>query len=151
MRAFVIGLSLLLGAAVAGSPALAAKKKTDEKKTEEKKKIEEKKFPTDGVWSLFEINGKPAPNDPPTLMIDSNLRGTGYAGCNTYSAALYPIRDMKLAMGPAAMTKKTCPADRMNIEKLFLAILRTGPSWDVNGSEMTIKSQAGAMKLRRGF
>lgn len=149
MRAFAIGLSLVLGVAVASSPALAQKKK-DEKKTEEKK-VEEKKFPTDGVWSLFEINGKSAPSDPPTLMIDTNLRGTGYAGCNTYSAALYPIRGMRLAMGPAAMTKKACAADRMNIEKLFLAILRTGPTWDVNGSEMTIKSQAGTMKLRRGF
>jgi heat shock protein HslJ len=149
MRAFAIALSLLLSAAVA-TPSLAAKRKPDEKKTEEKK-VEEKKFPTDGVWSLLEINGKGAPSDPPTLMIDSNLRGTGYAGCNTYSAALYPVKGMRLAMGPTAMTKKACPADRMNLEKLFLQILRSGPTWDVSGSDMTIKGQGGAMKLRRGF
>jgi heat shock protein HslJ len=151
MRVFAIALSLLAaGALIAVDPALAAPRKTGDKKTEEKK-VEEKKFPTDGVWTLHEINGKAAPGDPPTLMIDSNLRGAGFAGCNTYSAALYPVRGMRLAMGPTAMTKKACPADRMNLEKLFLNILRTGPNWDVNGSDMTIKSQAGAMKLRRGF
>ena len=149
MRAFSIALSLLVAAAVA-TPALAAKRKPAEKKTEEKK-VEEKKFPTDGVWSLHEIGGRGAPSDPPTLMIDSNLRGTGYAGCNTYSAALYPIKGMRLAMGPVALTRKSCPADRMNLEKLFLAILASGPTWDVNGSEMTIKAQRGSMKLRRGF
>lgn len=148
MRAFAIALSLLLGAAVA-QPTLAAPKK---KETEEKKKkVDEKKFPTDGVWTLTELNGKGVGGEAPTLMIDAQYRGQGFAGCNTYSATIYPIKDMRLAMGPVAMTKKACPADRMKLEQMFLAVLRTGPNWDVNGSDMTIKSQAGSLKLRRGF
>lgn len=148
MRAFAIALSLLLGAAVA-QPTLAAPKK---KETEEKKKkVEEKKFPTDGVWTLVEFNGKSIGGEAPTLMIDAQYRGQGFAGCNTYSATIYPIKDMRLAMGPVALTKKACAADRMKLEQLFLAVLRTGPYWDVNGSDMTIKSQAGSLKLRRGF
>ena len=148
MRAFAIALSLLLGAAVA-QPTLAAPKKP-EKKTEEKK-AQDKKFPTDGVWTVIEVNGKSFDGEAPTLMIDAQYRGQGFAGCNTYSATIYPIKDMRLAMGPVALTKKACAADRMKLEQLFLAVLRTGPYWDVNGSDMTIKSQAGSLKLRRGF
>ena len=113
-------------------------------------KVDEKMFPTGVTWSLQTLNGKQI-TDPPSLKIDENFRATGYSGCNTFSAALYPVRGMRLAMGPIATTRKQCAADRMLLERAYLTILHSGPSWDVAGSGLTVKSPAGSLDFKRGF
>ena len=110
----------------------------------------ESPFPTKMNWVLSEINGKAAPADA-TLSIDDNYRGTGTSGCNTWSAALYPVKGHKLAMGPVAQTKKACAADVMQFERLFLGILHSGPTWDQTGYTLTVKSQGGSLTFRRGL
>lgn len=110
----------------------------------------ESPFPLKMNWSLSEINGKSPPGEA-TLIIDDNLRGSGLSGCNTWSAALYPVRGRKLAMGPVAQTKKSCDAGLMQFERTYLTILHSGPVWDQKGSSLTIKSQAGTLTFNRGL
>ena len=81
----------------------------------------QKNFPLDQTWSLRELNGKPVPPGVDvSLKIDGTLRGSGYTGCNSYSATMYPIKDQHLAVGPYALTKKQCDKDTMALEAGFL-------------------------------
>lgn len=107
-------------------------------------------FPTKMTWILSSLNGKSPPSEA-TLMLDENFRGTGASGCNTYSATIYPVKGQRLAMGPVAQTKKTCSPDLNNFERAFLTILHTGPTWEVKGSTLTVKSQAGVLIFDRGL
>lgn len=110
----------------------------------------ESPFPTKMNWTLSDINGKGVPAEA-TLTIDDNYRGTGTSGCNTWSASLYPVKGHKLAMGPVAQTKRSCAADVMQFEHLYLGILHSGPTWDQTGYTLTVKSQAGTLTFRRGL
>ena len=87
------------------------------------------------------------------MAIDEALRGSGNSGCNTWSATLYPVKGQHLAMGPVALTKKTCTPDLTNFERMFLGILHSGPTWDLQGSTLTIKTQDGknALVFERGL
>ena len=77
----------------------------------------QKNFPLDQTWSLKELNGKPVPPGLDiSLKIDGTLRGSGFTGCNSWSATLYPVKDQHLAVGPYALTKKQCPKDVMQVE-----------------------------------
>lgn len=137
--------------AVAVSPADAARRK--KKETEENKPAEvqkyEKQFPTGATWALREMNGKPVGGEAPTLKIDENLRGTGFSGCNTFSATLYPIKGQKLAMGPIAQTKKMCPTPVMVQERNYLIMLISGPDWDLVGADLVVKGKAGSLRFQR--
>src|ERR1700678_2659224 len=69
----------------------------------------QKNFPLDQTWSLRELNGKPVPSTlDVSLKIDGALHGSGFAGCNSWSAVMYPIKDQHLAVGQYALTKKQC-------------------------------------------
>lgn len=123
-----------------------------ERQDEPKKKSQEYEapFPTKMTWVLSNANGK-APPAEATMMIDENFRGTGVSGCNSWSATLFPVKGHKLAMGPIALTKKTCPNELVAFERLFLTVLHTGPTWDLQGSTLTVKSQAGTLVFDRGL
>jgi heat shock protein HslJ len=135
-------------------PATAQRKKPAEQQQEGQKKDDkyafEQQFPTKATWVISSANGKPAPIDA-TMLIDENLRGTGMAGCNSWSATLYPVKGKRLAMGPVAMTKKTCSPEINAFERLFLTVLHTGPTWELAGSTLTVKSQAGTLVFNRGL
>src|SRR6185437_14036464 len=50
---------------------------------------QQKNFPLDQTWSLREMNGKPVPSDLDiSLKIDGTLRGSGFTGCNSWSATM---------------------------------------------------------------
>ena len=88
----------------------------------------QKNFPLDQTWSLKELNGKPVPSGMDvSLKIDGSLRGSGFTGCNSWSATLYPVKDQHLAVGPYALTKKQCPKDVMQLELGFLSALDRQP------------------------
>jgi len=111
---------------------------------------QDKLFPLDAQFQLISINGRQATGDQ-TLRIDSSFRGSGFAGCNSWSAALYPIRGQRLAMGPVALTKKICSPAVMAEERIVLYTLHSGPIWTMDGPIVTIKSRAGTLQFRRGF
>jgi heat shock protein HslJ len=113
---------------------------------------QQKNFPLDQTWELKELNGKPIPADiDVSLKIDSALRGSGFTGCNSWSATMYPIKDQHLAVGPYALTKKQCDKDTMAVEFGFLTGLLAQPTWDLVNGELVIKGPRGQMRLARSL
>jgi heat shock protein HslJ len=112
----------------------------------------QKNFPLDQTWSLRELNGKPVPSTlDVSLKIDGALHGSGFAGCNSWSAVMYPIKDQHLAVGQYALTKKQCDKDTMAIETGFLSALLASPAWDLVNGELVIKGPRGALRLVRSL
>ena len=112
----------------------------------------EKQFPNGVQWALEEINGKPPPAAADaTLKIDNNNRGTGGAGCNSWSSPMVAIPGQRLAMGAIALTKRTCPAEIMAFERTYLTILHSGPTWDLVVTDLVVKAGNFTLKFRRGL
>jgi len=112
----------------------------------------QKNFPLDQTWSLKELNGKPVPPGLDiSLKIDGTLRGSGFTGCNSWSATLYPVKDQHLAVGPYALTKKQCAKDVMQVELGFLSALVGNPVWDLVNGDLVIKGPRGALRLARSL
>src|SRR3984957_13421190 len=112
----------------------------------------QKNFPLDQTWSLKELNGKPVPpGSDVRLKIYGSLRGSGYPGCNSWSATMYPVKDQHLAVGPFALTKKECPKDAKALEIGFLSALLGSPEWDLVNGDLVIKGPRGALRLARSL
>jgi heat shock protein HslJ len=112
----------------------------------------QKNFPLDQTWSLKDLNGKPVPpGSDVSLKIDGSLRGSGFTGCNSWSATLYPVKDQHLAVGPYALTKKQCAKDIMQLEFGFLSALVGSPTWDLVNGDLVIKGPRGALRLARSL
>ena len=156
--AATFGVLALGGAAAFVSEAVAAPRRSqapgypEQPKEDQGKKLTEyeAQFPTKMNWTLANVNGKTPPTEA-TMTIDDQFRGTGTSGCNTWSAALYPVKGHHLMMGPVAQTKKECTTDVMAFERQFLGILHSGPSWDQTGYTLTVKSQGGTLVFNRGL
>ena len=104
------------------------------------------------VHGRLVINGKPVPPGLDiSLKIDGTLRGSGFTGCNSWSATLYPVKDQHLAVGPYALTKKQCPKDIMQLELGFLSALVGNPEWDLVNGDLVIKGPRGALRLGRSL
>lgn len=113
---------------------------------------EEKTFPKDSNWTLRTMNGKPLPaGAEATLKIDGQFRGSGFSGCNTWSATMWPVRQQRFAVGPVALTKKQCDASKMAFERAFLVILHNRSSWDLVNGMLEVKSDSGSLAFVRGF
>ncbi|GAB6841649.1 heat shock protein HslJ [Methylorubrum rhodinum] len=126
-------------------------------RTQEKKpqyvpgaKAQEKMFPLGATWTAVSLNGKPFNgNDRPTFIIDSQYRARGYGGCNTFTATAFPLREQHLAVGPLAITKKSCDKGLAATEQAFLIALRTSGAWDLVGSQLVIRTQNGELRFDR--
>ena len=113
---------------------------------------QQKNFPLDQTRSLREINAKPVPAGlDVSLKIDGTLRGSGFTGCNSWSATLYPVKDQHLLVGPYALTKKQCAKDVMAVEFGFLSALTGSPTWDLVNGDLVIRGPKGAMRLVRSL
>lgn len=111
----------------------------------------EKVFPLGASWSVIEFNGKPVYDRRATLIVDQNLRGTGFAGCNTFSAAAYPLRQQGFAVGPIAVTKRACDAGTMAFEKAFLLALRGTQKWEMSNGRVILSGSQGRITLSRSL
>ena len=85
-------LFLVLGlSSVAACGAAVAQQKPQGAQAPQPSK-EEKTFPKDSNWTLRAMNGKPlSPGLEATLKIDGQFRGSGFSGCNTWSATMWPL------------------------------------------------------------
>lgn len=120
-------------------------------KTEIPQGQQEKTFPLGASWSVVQLNGKPVYDRRATLIIDKNLRGTGFGGCNTFSAAAYPLRQQGLAVGPIAITKRSCDKELLSFEQAFLSALRGTRNWDLVNGRLVLKGAAGELTLSRSL
>lgn len=109
----------------------------------------DKIFPLGSAWTAVSLNGKPFTGERPSFKLDTQLRATGFAGCNTYSTTAYPLRDQGMAVAPFALTKRSCDKASMALEQAFLMALRTSGKWDIQGRNLIIKSQAGELRFER--
>lgn len=112
---------------------------------------QEKTFPLGASWSVVQLNGKPVYDRRATLLVDKNLRGTGFGGCNTFSASAYPLRQQGFAVGPIAVTKRTCDKGALEFERAFLMALRTASKWDLVNGRLLLKGSAGELTLSRSL
>jgi heat shock protein HslJ len=112
----------------------------------------DKTFPSGVEWRLVEINGKrPPAGADASLSIDSALRGSGRAGCNSWSASLWPAPGQRLLMGAPALTRKACPAPVMAFERSFLTIVAAQSTWDIVSDDLVVRSRAGTLRFSRGL
>lgn len=112
---------------------------------------QEKQFPLGQSWTAVTLNGKAFGGTRPSFQIDENLRGTGFSGCNTFSATTYPLREQNFATGPIAITKRSCDAGASAIERGFLVALRGARTWDVAEGRLIIKGAGGELVFERGI
>ena len=113
---------------------------------------QEKVFPANVSWLAVTLNGRGFPGERPAMSLDANLRIRGFGGCNTFSATAFPLRNQGLAVGPLAITKKSCGGLDAG-ERQFLVALRTAQKWDVlnNGSVLVIQGQNGEIRFERSL
>jgi heat shock protein HslJ len=112
---------------------------------------QEKNFPLGAAWTAVSLNGKPVGDRRATLLVDANLRGTGFGGCNTFSAAAYPLRQQSFAVGPLALTKRSCDKGASEFERSFLIALRATRNWDLVGGKLVLKGGAGEIHFDRAL
>lgn len=112
---------------------------------------QEKTFPLGASWSVVALNGKPAYDRRATLIVDKNLRGTGFGGCNTFSAAAYPLRQQGFLVGPIALTKRSCDKGLLEFERTLLTALRATRNWDIVNGRLVLKGAAGEVTLSRSL
>ncbi|MGL4727353.1 MAG: META domain-containing protein [Bosea sp. (in: a-proteobacteria)] len=111
----------------------------------------EKTFPLGWSWTAVSLNGKQFGSDRPTLQLDENLRGSGYAGCNTYSSTMYPVREQGFAVGPIAVTRKACAKPQADLEKEFLFALRAAQKWDLVSGRLVLTNPRGELVFERAI
>lgn len=115
-------------------------------------RAQEKNFPLDSTWTAVSLNGKPfGGNDRPSFIVDKQYRARGYGGCNTFAATAFPLKEQHLAVGPLALTKRNCDKAVGASEMQFFTALRTSGQWDMVGSQLVIKSQAGELRFDRAL
>ncbi len=112
----------------------------------------DKVFPLNSSWVAVSLNGKPFGGiERPSFKLDDQLRATGFGGCNSYSATAYPLREQGLAVGPFALTKRSCDKAAQASEQAFLVALRTSAKWDIQGRNLIIRTQNGELRFERSL
>ena len=112
---------------------------------------QEKQYPLGAAWTAVSQNGKSFPGERPTLTIDDTLRAKGFAGCNTFSATAYPLREQGLAVGPVAVTRRSCEAGLNASERSFLVALRGARKWDLVQGQLVLSGAAGELRFERAL
>ncbi|MGO8799818.1 MAG: META domain-containing protein [Roseiarcus sp.] len=152
MNSHFVRAAVTLAAAVFATFALAQMRQKDSDDPPKPLPPLQKNFPLDQTFSLRDINDKPVPAGlDASLMIDGSLRGSGYTGCNSWSATLYPVKNQHLLVGPYALTKNQCSKDVMAAEFGFLSALTGSPTWDLVNGELVIKGPRGTLRLARSL
>lgn len=141
----------LLAAFTLVSAAQAQNAKPQQQVVPPKPRQQDKIFPLGATWVAVSINGRAYSGDRPSFTLSPQFRATGFGGCNNYSATAYPLREQTLAVGPFALTKKSCPGGAMAAEQQFLVALRSSQKWDQQGSTLIIRTGNGELRFERAL
>ena len=113
---------------------------------------EEKRFPLGQAWIAVSLNGKQfTGSERPSFTLDDQFRVRGFGGCNSFSATAYPLREQGIAVGPLALTKRSCDKTVMATEMQFLTALRTSAKWETVVGSLVIKGPNGELKFERSL
>lgn len=113
----------------------------------------EKQFPTNVSYVAVSVRGRPTSGDRPAMTLDGSFRMRGFGGCRNYSAVAYPLREQGIAVGPLALTKRSCDKARMDQEQAFLVALRTAQKWDTQNqnSVLILRGPNGEIRFERAL
>src|SRR5689334_12434896 len=93
-------------------------------------------FPMDKPHKAISISGFDVQNKGMSLVVtksaDDDLRGSGSAGCNNWTATVI-LRDDQIDFTQIATTKKMCGKPVMSAEDAFLTSLRSARHWRTDG------------------
>jgi len=158
MRSLVYGLAVVtLVAAAFEAQAQGMGRRTNQEQHNQQGGLrpppkEEKRFPLGQSWIAISLNGKPfGGTERPTFTLDEQFRVRGFGGCNTFSATAYPLREQGIAVGPIAMTKRSCDKGVSATEMQFLTALRTSAKWETLVGSLVLKSPNGELKFERSL
>jgi|APCry1669189070_1035195.scaffolds.fasta_scaffold28261_2 heat shock protein HslJ len=150
-RNFLNGMAFVAIFSLASSLPALAQNAPAEKKPGALSPMQGKAFPINVQWELVSLNGKPVDDIQPTVVLDTQLRMRGFAGCNTYSATAYPMKNQGIAVGPLALTKKECEKPVMELEKAYLLALRTSQQWQIKDGALYMLGEKAELKFQRAL
>ena len=113
---------------------------------------EDKRFPLGKQWVAVSFNNKPyTGTERPGFLLNDQYRATGFGGCNSFSATAFPLKDQGIAVGPLALTKRSCDKATMDIEHAYFIALRTAAKWDTVQGALLLKSPSGELRFARSL
>lgn len=154
-----LGCAILFMGALAASTAAEAQSRRSRGNQDQQSsgfvapvKKEEKRFPLGQSWIAVSLNNKSiGGTERPAFTLDDHFRVRGFGGCNSFSATAFPLKEQGLAVGPLAMTKRSCDAAVMATEQSFFTALRTSAKWDTVIGTLVIKGPNGELKFERSL
>jgi hypothetical protein len=111
-------------------------------------------FPLDKSYKAISISGFDVQNKGLSLIVSrkpgsDEMRGSGNAGCNNWSAGVI-LRDDQIDFTGIITTKKMCGKPQMTAEDAFLTSLRSAKRWHVDGDKLIIEGDAARLMLKPG-
>jgi len=112
------------------------------------------RFPMDKSYKAISISGFDVQNKGLSLLVSKGsgsdeLKGSGNAGCNNWSATVI-LRDDQIDFTNIVTTKKMCGKPVMNAEDAFLTSLRSAKRWHVDGDKLIVEGDAARLMLKPG-
>jgi META domain len=112
------------------------------------------RFPMDQSYKAISISGFDVQNKGLSLLVSKGaasgeLKGSGNAGCNNWSAGVI-LRDDQIDFTNIVTTKKMCGKPVMNAEDAFLTSLRSAKRWHVEADKLIIEGDAARLMLKPG-
>jgi heat shock protein HslJ len=106
-------------------------------------------------WRLVDIGdaGAPLPPDVTIILAVSGEVIVGFAGCNTYRAAVSmdPERPQAITVGPIATTRKLCPEPVASLEQQVLDRLQHSTAWGYENGNLAFAFTDGSGSGRMLF
>jgi heat shock protein HslJ len=102
-------------------------------------------FPFNRTFVAVTYKDQAFKDDRPTFRLSKENRGSGWSACNNWSATLIARGDQRMAVGPVAVTKRTCEERLMHNEQVFLFVLRTAQTWNFDGRTLSVNGPYGEM------
>ena len=103
-------------------------------------------------WQMTAFNNgrgavQSALTDVKVTALFADGRISGSAGCNNYSAS-YEEDGAAIKIGPAISTMMACEQKIMQQESAYLKALAAATTWEIKGSELTLRNADGAVQAR---
>jgi heat shock protein HslJ len=112
-------------------------------------------FPLDKPFTAISISGFDVQKMKLTLSVSKDakgdgLRGSGHAGCNSWSATVI-LRDEQIDFTDPVTTKKACSKPVMKAEEAFLTSLKSARRWRLDGERLVIEGDAARLLMKAGM
>jgi heat shock protein HslJ len=98
-------------------------------------------------WVVTSLDDAPVPDiDPPTIAFDDE-RVSGSTGANRFTGG-WTLANGVVVFTPLATTRMAGPAERMELERRYLAVLEGRCTVYAHGDGLMLRSDGGSLELR---